>query len=89
MTLLADGTVLAAGGGVRHADDGVCCIPSGAADTYDPANGEWTATATMNEARYGHRAILLADGTVLVMGGAGESGDLTSAETFMPANSAG
>ena len=88
LTLLANGTVLATGGGFRR-DDAVCCVPSPAARTYNPANRQWTATASMSEARYGHRAILLADGTVLVMGGTGESGDLTSAEIFTPAKAAG
>jgi WD40 repeat protein len=57
-TLLADGTVLVAGG----TDDG-------SAELYDPISGTWRPTGSMVEARGGHTATLLLDGTVLVAGG--------------------
>jgi hypothetical protein len=71
-TLMADGTVLIAGGG------------SGA--LYDPTTGTWSATGQMIEDRSNHTATLLPDGTVLVAGGGAEAEDLlTSAELFDPA----
>jgi hypothetical protein len=60
-TLLADGTVLVAGG-----SNG-----AGATDTaeiYDPRTNTWTMTASMTQPREGHVATRLADGRVLVAG---------------------
>jgi hypothetical protein len=39
------------------------------AELYDPAIGSWTATGSLNIARFGHRAALLPNGIVLVEGG--------------------
>ena len=53
------------------------------AELYDPDSGTWTATEEMTEARSGHAATLLPDGTVLVAGGVnGSSGTLASAEIY-------
>ena len=53
---------------------------------YDPASGTWTATGSLNTARYCHTATLLPNGKVLVAGGYdGNSGYLTSAELYDPA----
>lgn len=41
------------------------------AELYDPASGIFAATATMAGIRIGHRAALLLDGRVLVVGGDG------------------
>jgi len=65
-TLLADGRVLVVGGGSDERGEEV---PSAAAELYDPRSGRWTATAKVSEARFGHTATLLPDGTVLVAGG--------------------
>jgi N-acetylneuraminic acid mutarotase len=80
-TLLPNGKVLVAGG---H-DDGP---PFGSnltsAELYDPANGTWTATGHLANAREGHTATLLANGKVLVAGGR-DNGALASAELYDPA----
>jgi choice-of-anchor C domain-containing protein len=49
------------------------------------AAGTWTETGPLANARYYHTATLLADGRVLVAGGADDGGYLDSAELFDPA----
>jgi Galactose oxidase, central domain len=73
-TLLADGTVLVAGG------DGDFT----AAELYDPRTAKWTVTGSMVDGRFGHTATLLADDNVLVTGGCAcsEPGALASAELY-------
>lgn len=85
-TLLPDGRVLVAGGGTSSSiHPGLDALAS--AELYDPSSGSWTLTAGMIEARYGHTAMLLRDGKVLVAGGDG-GGDrlepLASAELYDP-----
>ncbi|MEZ0109730.1 hypothetical protein ABH920_003744 [Catenulispora sp. EB89] len=87
-TLLADGRVLVAGGcSTRSADSGRALF---SAETYNPATGTWTATGAMNDARFGHPAVALHDGRVLVAGGAvtlghGLYGSLGYCELYDPA----
>ena len=52
------------------------------AELYDPASGTWSATGSLNTARYDHTATLLPNGKVLVAGGSGNGGSLTSAELY-------
>ena len=61
-TLLPNGKVLVAGGLVT-----ATCLTS--AELYDPASGTWSATGSLNTARYCHTATLLPNGKVLVAGG--------------------
>ncbi|MBI1872909.1 MAG: hypothetical protein HYS05_03350 [Acidobacteria bacterium] len=65
---LADGKVLVAGGiridYVRYTDRVVS-----SAEIYDPATGTWQPAGELSVPREGHTANLLADGTVLVIGG--------------------
>jgi Kelch motif len=56
---LADGRVLAAGGGRYTAS----------AELYDPATNRWTPTGSMNLDRITFTATVLRDGRVLVVGG--------------------
>ncbi|MCC6338100.1 MAG: hypothetical protein IT380_29410 [Myxococcales bacterium] len=85
-TLLADGRVLVTGGTTHQAAEGgyrFVAIPQ--AEVFDPVKGAWTAVADLAEARNGHTATLLDDGTVLVVGGAREQRThLASVERFDP-----
>jgi hypothetical protein len=92
-TLLPDGTVLAAGGtgcaGPICRSNGIGVATLASAEIYDPATGVWTATENMTEPRTGQTATLLANGTVLVVGGASTFtgiGDIytVSAEIYYP-----
>ena len=77
-TVLKDGKVLVAGGGVG-------AIPVNAAELFDQAAGTWKPTGTLHLARRGHQAALLADGRVLVTGGRDADGEpMASAEIYNP-----
>ena len=81
-TLLPGGKVLVAGGTDSVIDGGVL---SATAELYDPDTGTWTATESMAVARSAYAVTLLADGTVLVVGGSGSDFmALTSAEVYDP-----
>lgn len=67
-TLLDDGTVLVVGGGVTGEDGGYAATAS--ADIYDPLTDRWTAVDPLSVPRAYHTATKLADGRVLVAGGA-------------------
>ena len=72
-TLLPDGRVLITGGHAgRHA--GITIYAS--AEIYDPASGRFTPTGAMGVRRHKHDAVALADGRVLIDGGADERDDL-------------
>ena len=62
-TLLANGTVLLAGG------QNTSGTTLSSAEIYTPASATFAATGSMNSARMNHTATPLADGTVLVAGG--------------------
>lgn len=69
MTPLADGRVLVAGGAdldTLDMDDNALR----SAEIFDPVTGTWRETAPMSQGRYWHAAAPMADGTVLVAGGA-------------------
>jgi hypothetical protein len=78
-TLLPNGKVLVAGGG-----DGNSFLAS--AELYDPASGTWTATGSLNTARYFHTATLLPNGKLLVAGGGDGNSVFASAELYDPAS---
>ncbi len=99
-TLLADGRVLVAGG-VDPAKGYLG--PLASAELYDPATGHWTQTGSMATWRWGSqddfKAVSLADGRVLVLGGLitgqspgsssprippGGGGETKGAETYDP-----
>jgi len=79
--LLGSGKVLIAGGWIGHG-----CTDS--AESYDPATGKFTAIGSkMTSVRGDARATLLADGDVLITGGADHDspGGIASAELFRAA----
>jgi hypothetical protein len=87
-TRLRDGRVLVAGGtGTRdEQEDGALT----SAELFDPSTGVWTTTGSLAGARTGHQAVLLANGQVLVSGGAlltggGRSDPLAYCEVWDPA----
>ncbi|MER5447156.1 DUF6603 domain-containing protein [Streptomyces sp. NPDC002764] len=87
-TRLADGRLLATGGSGARAGQEDGALTS--AELFDPATGSWTVTAPMTDARTGHRAVVLADGRVLVIGGAlatggGRHSALAYCEVYDPA----
>jgi hypothetical protein len=67
-TLLQDGMVLVAGG-QTGAPTGSFGLYTAGADLYDPAVGVFTPVGNMGVPRYGHTAVQLGDGKVLVVGG--------------------
>lgn len=80
-TLLRNGRVLIAGG-----DDGVSTIGTSQAELYDPVANLFTAIPTpLTAPRTGHAAVRLANGDVLITGGADSTGDLNTAEVYDPA----
>lgn len=80
-TRLADGRVLLAGG--CHADgceEGI----AGDALLFDPGRATFVATGGLVQPRVGHRAIALADGSVLLLGGYTQDGPTALVERFDP-----
>jgi Kelch motif protein len=69
ITLLSDGQVLMAGG---MAESG---LDLKSAELFDPRTETWRPVASMNIARRNHRATLLPDGNVLVIGGSNSFGN--------------
>ena len=82
-TILADGTVLIAGGTGRGGQ------VVAAADVFDPATGAFVPLPVGGSAtRTGHTATLLTDGRVLVFGGTTPTGALAPAEVWAFADGA-
>ena len=77
--LLADGRVLVTGG---DGEPGSPIRNLASAELYDPSAGTWSPVASMTEARRDHRAMLLYDGTVLVVGGRADGGSTDSVEIY-------
>ncbi|MCR9246319.1 MAG: hypothetical protein NXI31_14905 [bacterium] len=76
-TVLPDGRVLVTGGSTTTQGTSIEAILAGITNTaeiYDPATGRWTAIAAMGSPRYAHTQTLLADGSVLLVGGIEDDG---------------
>ena len=85
-TLLEDGRVLVAGG-TTHQETRFVSLD--AVELYDPLKNTWTTAAPMHDARNGHTATAMPDGSVLVAGGSREGRvNLASVERFVPASGA-
>jgi hypothetical protein len=84
---LPDGTVLVAGGFSARAPNWLSASYSTLTELYHFDNAQWTAAGDLRTARAGHTATVLADGSVLVVGGvSGIDGPaLASAELHAPA----
>lgn len=82
VTTLTDGRVLVVGGVGPSGYPGALST----AEIYDPATDSWSPTADLADGRFAHAAVLLADGTVLVVGGHGTGwfNYLASAERYYP-----
>src|SRR5205809_8112086 len=69
-TLLNDGRVLVAGGGLSYIGPGSWLYTVHAsAELYDPATGAFAPADDMTTPRAAHTATMLADGRVLIAGG--------------------
>ena len=77
---LADGRVLVAGGFGDSCTPriafGYSCAPLSSVEIFDPATGVWSPTTPMPAPRGGASATLLSDGTVLLVGGSSQTGDV-------------
>ena len=84
-TLLPNGMVLLAGGFLNNFWGYGGSIADNGAELYDSATGVFSATANMTANRGDHTATLLANGKVLIAGGADQTGTgLASAELYDP-----
>ncbi|MEO8675342.1 MAG: kelch repeat-containing protein [Casimicrobiaceae bacterium] len=68
-TLLPNGKVLVAGGNAGGVGGDTIL---GFAEVFDPASGTWSATGSLETARFRHTATLLPTGEILVVGGTNE-----------------
>lgn len=76
-TLLADGSVLVAGGSAVRSSQSLTALRT--AERWDPDSGDWTEVDPMTDARSGHTAVRLPNGNVLVAGGSVPTGRNTDA----------
>lgn len=76
-TLIPDGRLLIIGG-MNTLGGGSTTTMKSSASIYNPQNGVWSTTGSMNFNRAGHCAILLANGKVFVAGGSGSAGVQTT-----------
>lgn len=89
-TLLGDGRVFVTGGTTHESTEGGLSrfVAVASAEMYEPQKNVWLTVEAMHEPRNGHSATLLADGRVLVVGGAkSQRSHLASVELFDPATS--
>jgi hypothetical protein len=84
-TMMKNGLELIAGGYVHTELQSVNNHFLSSAEIYDPKTRTWTETGEMTGTRYGHAAVLLSSGKVLVTGGSAGKRLLSSAELYDPA----
>ena len=78
-SILVNGKVLVAGG-FGYYGDSTTSLHS--AEIYDPSTGHWTVTGNMTTERYYHTSSILANGKVLVAGGADAHYLINSTELY-------
>lgn len=82
-TRLPDGRVLLAGGcSADGCEEGI----AGDALLFEPASGRFLPAGKLVQARVGHRAVALADGSVLLLGGWTQDGPTSLVERYTPAS---
>ena len=87
---LPDGTVLLTGGCLEV--DGGACVAGRTLDTavlYDPASDAFRDAPTLTVGRAGHKALLRADGLVLLVGGRASDGSVPPVELYDPGEQRG
>jgi uncharacterized protein YjdB len=81
--------IMVAGGSLTHAGGGGAATNTAEIIDMSAATPVWSYTGSMNYARYNENLVLLADGTVLAVGGGGGGGEYTNpvyaAELYNPA----
>ena len=77
-TLLPDGRVLLVGGSQHGRHGRVRTLDS--AEAWDPTTGTFSEAGTLATVRTGHLAVLLGDGSVLIVGGESHDGEVESAQ---------
>lgn len=82
-TLLPSGKLLVTGGIGPPGGSGTTL---GSAELYDYAGNSWSAAGNFTTARLSHAASLLPSGKVLIVGGVGDVGGLSSAALYDPTN---
>jgi hypothetical protein len=70
--------ILVAGGSMSHANGGGASTNTAEVIDFSATTPAWTYTTPMNIARYNENLVLLADGTVLAVGGGGGGGEFTN-----------
>jgi hypothetical protein len=85
-SLLPSGKVLIAGGWNGHAPDGLDDPPWDPewVELFDPATARFSRSGVMSATRYGHQALQLSDGRVLLLGGIPQVQNLHAGETPHP-----
>jgi hypothetical protein len=82
MTLLNNGKVLIAGG--ETCTSSTACSALQTAEIYDPVSGTFSATGSLNAARFNAAAVALTSGQVLITGGFDGTNFPATAELFDP-----
>jgi hypothetical protein len=82
MTLLNNGKVLIAGG--ESCTSSTTCSALQTAELYDPVSGTFSATGSLNAARFNAAAVALTSGQVLIAGGFDGTNFPANAELFDP-----
>jgi hypothetical protein len=80
-TLLPNGKVLIAGGGIGSGPS-LAAHSLASAELYDPGTGTFSATGDMTTPRFEPEATLLNNGSVLIAGGSSPAGGMASAELY-------